>query len=79
MIDIKQLLYKITENEEIFDENIDLLESGILDSFSTMLLIDALENEGINIRLNKDTIDCFRTIKGIESLVNKAKTELEKN
>lgn len=31
MIDIKQLLYKITENEEIFDENIDLLESGILE------------------------------------------------
>ena len=34
MIDVKKLLYEIIEDDRIFDKNIDLVESELLDSYA---------------------------------------------
>ena len=47
MIDVRKILYEICENENVFDENIDLIESGILDSYGIMELLAELEDNGI--------------------------------
>ena len=47
MTDVRKILYKICENEDVFDENTDLIESGILDSYGIMELLAALEDEGV--------------------------------
>ena len=49
-IDIKELLYKITENKAVY-EDVDFIDSDILDSYAIIMLINALEDLGIIIDL----------------------------
>lgn len=72
MIDIKQILYEITQNEAVFDEDLDLLEAEILDSFAIITLLNCLEDKGIVLRINKASSKLFRTSKGIQQLVDEA-------
>ena len=68
-IDIKELLYKITENKEVY-EDVDFIDSDILDSYAIIMLINALEDLGIIIDLREAHSDSFRNIEGIEQLIN---------
>jgi len=72
LINVKELLEDIIE-EEINDESIDLIESGLLDSFAFIELFSRLEDEGIVIQPTRINRDKLRTIKGIEELVNEYK------
>lgn len=72
MKDIKELLYEICEDEKVFDENTDLVESGILDSYATIELLSLLEDEGIEIQITQIDRDLLRTVSGIEKLVKEA-------
>ena len=72
MNDIKELLYEICEDEKVFDENTDLVESGILDSYATIELLSLLEDEGIEIQITQIDRDLLRTVSGIEKLVKEA-------
>ncbi|MCQ2738259.1 MAG: phosphopantetheine-binding protein [Clostridium sp.] len=72
MINVKELLEDIIE-EKINDESIDLIESGLLDSFAFIELFSRLEDEGIVIQPTRINRDKLRTIKGIEELVNEYK------
>lgn len=47
MIDIKKCLYEICEDEHVFEEDIDLVESGLLDSYALIQLLSKLEDSGI--------------------------------
>ena len=47
MIDVKKLLYEICEDKRVYDDNIDLIESGLLDSYAFIELFSRLEDEGI--------------------------------
>ena len=68
-IDIKELLYKITENKAVY-EDVDFIDSDILDSYAIIMLINALEDLGIIIDLREAHSDSFRNIEGIEQLIN---------
>ena len=50
MIDVKELLYEICEDERVYEEGIDLIESGLLDSYAFIELFSKLEDNGIEIQ-----------------------------
>ena len=53
MIDVEKLLYDICEDESVFDPDIDLIDSGLPDSFSVIELISALEDRGVTLYLTR--------------------------
>ena len=68
MIDVKKILYEITNDEKVY-EDIDLIDSGILDSYAFIELFSRLEEEGIILYPTRIDRDKLRTVKGIEELV----------
>ena len=70
MIDVKQLLYEICEDETVFDKDIDLIDSGLLDSYAFIELFSKLEDYNINIYPTQIDRNKLRTIAGIEELIN---------
>lgn len=73
MTDIRKILYEICEDEKVFEEGTDLFETGILDSYATIELICRLEEEGAEIQITQIDRNLLRTVKGIETLVAKAR------
>ena len=69
MIDVKKILYEITDDEKVFSENIDLIESGLLDSYAFIELFSKLEEENIILYPTRIDRDKLRTVKGIEELI----------
>ena len=69
MIDIKELLYEICESEDIYDENIDLIESGIMDSYAFIEFFSRLEDFGICISPTRIDRNKLRNVKSIEELI----------
>ncbi len=70
MIDVKELLYEICEDEAVFDKDIDLIDSGLLDSYAFIELFSKLEDYNINIYPTQIDRNKLRTIAGIEELIN---------
>lgn len=68
-IDVREILYQICEDELVYEEDINLVESGILDSYAFIELFSKFED--YNIVLHPTRIDRkkLETIKGIESLI----------
>lgn len=71
MIDVKKLLYEIIDDDRIFDKNVDLIESRLLDSFAFIELFSRLEDMGINIQPTRIDRNKLRSIDGISELINK--------
>lgn len=71
MIDVKKILYEICEDENVYNPDFDLIESGLLDSFAMIELFARLEDEGIEIQPTRIDREKLRTPKGIEELVDK--------
>lgn len=69
-IDIPKLLYEICEDEGVYKEDIDLVESGLLDSYAFIELFSKLEEFGIVIQPTRIDRSQLRTVKGIEKLVS---------
>ena len=69
MIDVPKLLYEICEDESVYKEDIDLIESGLLDSLAFIELFSRLEDLGIEIQPTRIDRSCLRTVKGIEQLM----------
>ena len=70
MIDVSQLLYEICENEQVFDSEFDLIESGVLDSFMFIELFSKLEDYGIELQPARIEHEQLRTPKSIKELIN---------
>ncbi len=68
-INIPKLLYEICEDEAVFEKDIDLIESGLLDSFAFIELFSRLEDYGIVIQPTRIDRSQLRTVEGIEKLV----------
>ncbi|MCI9450073.1 MAG: D-alanine--poly(phosphoribitol) ligase subunit 2 [Clostridiales bacterium] len=70
MIDINELLFEICDDDSVFDDDCELIESGILDSLAFIELFDSLEDN--NVRINPTRIDRSRlkTPGKIKSLVS---------
>lgn len=69
-IDIPKLLYEICEDESVYEKDIDLIDSGLLDSYAFIELFSKLEDYGINIQPTRIDRSKLRTVKGIEELIN---------
>lgn len=70
MPDIKELLYEICESDLVYMEDIDLIESGLLDSFAFIELFSRLEDFGINIPITRIDRSKLKTVRGIEELIS---------
>lgn len=70
MIDVKKILFEITENDLVNEENIDLIESGILDSYAFIELFSRLEDYNIYLQPTRIDRSKLHTIKGIEMLID---------
>lgn len=76
MIDINKILFDICEDEHVYDDDFDLLESGLLDSFAMIELFAMLEDNGILIyptRINRDSLRTPASIKKMIEENNKIK------
>ncbi len=69
-IDIQKLLYEICEDDGVYEKDIDLIESGLLDSYAFIELFSRLEDYGIIIQPTRIDRNKLRTIKGIEELID---------
>ena len=68
---IKDILVDACGSEQVLEDGIDLLDSGLLDSLAFISLLMALEDEGIDIQPTRVDRNCFRTVEGIIDLVKK--------
>ena len=68
---IKDILVDICGSEQVLEDGVDLLDSGLLDSLAFISLLMALEDEGIDIQPTRVDRNCFRTVEGIIDLVKK--------
>lgn len=68
-IDVKKLLFEICEDERVYDESIDLVDSGLLDSFAFIELFSKLEDLGITIQPTRIDRNLLRSVKGIKKLI----------
>lgn len=69
MINVAELLFEICEDNAVYEENIDLIESGLLDSYAFIELFSRLEDEGIELQPTQIDRSRLRTVKGIEDLI----------
>ena len=69
MIDVKKMLYELCEDKKVYDDSIDLIESGILDSYMFIELFSKLEDYGIVLYPTRIDRVKLRTVKGIEELI----------
>ena len=70
MIKVKDLLYEICEDESVYDDNCELIDSGILDSFAFIELFAKLEDYGISIQPTRIDRERLKTPKSIENLIS---------
>jgi acyl carrier protein len=75
MINVPDLLYEICEDDAVYDENIDLIESGLLDSYAFIELFSRLEDFDIYIQPTRIDRTMLRTVKGIEKLIDEYLTQ----
>ena len=74
-IDVRQLLFSLCEDEAVWEEDIDLQDSGLLDSLMLIELLDALEDRGIALSLTRIDRTHLRTVKGIERLIEENRSQ----
>lgn len=72
-INIPKILYEICEDNRVYEEGIDLIESGLLDSYAFIELFSILEDYGIEIQPTRIDRDKLRNIEGINQLINEYK------
>ena len=70
MINVAQILFEICEDENVFNPDFDLIESGLLDSFAFIELFSALEDNGITIQPTRINRELLRTPGSIQKLVD---------
>lgn len=69
MINVCDILYDICEDKAVFDKDLDLIESGVLDSYALIELFSKFEDLGLDIQPTRINRDKLRTVKGIEELI----------
>lgn len=75
-LNIKDLLYEILEDERVFDDGIDLIDCGIMDSYTFIELFSRLEDYGVFLQPTRIDRSKLRSIKGIELLIDEYKDSL---
>ena len=70
MIEVSKILFEICDDENVYNPEFDLIESGLLDSFALIELFSALEDAGIVLQPTRIDRNLLRTSAGIQKLVN---------
>lgn len=70
MINMKEILYEICEDKHVFEDDFDLIKSGLLDSYAFIELFTKLEEKGIEIYPTRIDRTRLKTPKSIQELVN---------
>ncbi len=68
-LNVKDLLYEVTEDRRVYRDDTELLDSGILDSLAFMELFTRLEDYGVEIYPTRIDRERLRTVKSVEELV----------
>ncbi len=69
---IKQLLVQVCGTEQVLEQDVDLLDSGLLDSLAFIELLTELDFDGISIQPTQVDRNRFRTVQGIIEVVKDA-------
>lgn len=69
MIDVKEILYELSQDKKVFTPGIDLIEEGIMDSFFLIELLNRLEDKGVTAHVTQIDRNLLRTVEGIEKIV----------
>ena len=69
MIDVNKLLYEICDDEKVFNDDCELIESGILDSYAFILLFAKLADMGLELQPTRIDRSLLKTPRGIKKLV----------
>ena len=72
MIDVRKLLCEVCGDERAGEDGVDLIESGLLDSFAFISLFTRLEELGVELQPTRIDRSKLRTAEGIESLIAEA-------
>ena len=76
MINVRKILFEICDDESVYSDGTELLESGILDSFAFIQLFSALEDAGIVIQPTQISKEMLKTPEAIERMVAKYEKEI---
>lgn len=74
MIDVKKILFEVCEDEQVYEDGIDLIDSGLLDSAAFIELFSKLEDMGICIQPTRIDRNKLRSVEGIEQLIEEYKS-----
>ena len=66
---IRKILVDVCDSEDVLNPDIDLIESGLLDSLAIINLFTELDDLGIEIQPTQFEKNDFRTIEGILKIV----------
>jgi aryl carrier-like protein len=66
-------LLELCEDERVCEPGIDLIESGLLDSYAMIELFSRLEEEGIPLQPTRIDRNLLRTPEGIRRLIDEAR------
>ncbi len=69
MINVSEILFKLTEDSNVYNKEYDLIESGLLDSFTFIELLSEFEDNGIIIQPTRVSPDRFKNVSEIERLI----------
>ena len=75
MINVEDILYEICDDKNVYKKDIDLVESGLLDSYAFIELFTRLEDEGIYLQPTRVDRNKLRTVSGIKELISEYQKE----
>ena len=70
MIDVKNILIYICEDERAGDPSVDLIDSGILDSYAFIEFFSRLEDLGVEVQPTRIDRDILRNIDKLNEYIN---------
>ena len=73
MIDVKKILIEICEDERAGDPNVDLIDSGLLDSYAFIEFFAKLSDMGIEIQPTRIDRDVLRNVSKLSEYINNLK------
>lgn len=75
MINVEDILYEICDDINVYKKDIDLVESGLLDSYAFIELFTRLEDEGIYLQPTRVDRNKLRSVSGIRELISEYQKE----
>lgn len=69
-IDLYKILYEICEDKLVYEKDINLIESGLLDSYAFILLFSTLEDYGVFLEPTRIDRSKLTTVSGIQELID---------